>query len=245
MNRSKRHIIYMHTVPNGKHYIGQTSGKLKNRIGNDFKGYEGQVFYNAVLKYGPENIRTRILYEVETLEEANRLESLCIDRYGTISNSLGYNKALGGSKSTFTEESKKKLSKKNTEVYKDPALRKKVSNSVRENNLRHEVKKNRSSGLRNMWRNPEIRQSRIKASTSKEAQEKRTKSLKAVWDNDEKRKEQSIRMREALSTPEIRKDRSNRMTLLHANPEYKKKHSDAMKASWAKRKCEKEFTSND
>lgn len=50
------YTVYKHTCPNGKVYIGITKRNVEKRWLNG-KGYERQPhFYNAILKYGGDNI---------------------------------------------------------------------------------------------------------------------------------------------------------------------------------------------
>lgn len=64
MNKTTRinGVIYMHTSPSGKHYIGQTKQKINNRFRSDGSGYKQcRVFYNAIKKYGWNNFKHEIL----------------------------------------------------------------------------------------------------------------------------------------------------------------------------------------
>ena len=58
----KRWILYRHTSPSGKVYIGITS-KSVNKRWNGGRGYKTCIyFYNAILKYGWDNIKHEILF---------------------------------------------------------------------------------------------------------------------------------------------------------------------------------------
>lgn len=101
--------IYMHTL-NGKSYIGQTCKSLKARIGFNFQGYkECPLFYSAIKKYETKNIKTDILQKCQTIEEANRLESLYIFRYNTLA-PFGYNLHTGGLNHTVSEITRQRIS---------------------------------------------------------------------------------------------------------------------------------------
>ncbi len=89
-------LIYKHTCPNGKVYIGQTCQSASRRW-REGKGYEGQVFYNAVLKYGWDNIKHEILIDnIQTQEECNALEIKYISENRSYISKYGYNVDLGG-----------------------------------------------------------------------------------------------------------------------------------------------------
>lgn len=79
----ERHLwtIYMYTFPNGKRYIGKTNRTMRQRQEDDnWSGYKrSPVLWNAICKYGVDNIDERILFQSYMPDEyANRLEKMCI-----------------------------------------------------------------------------------------------------------------------------------------------------------------------
>ena len=108
--------VYMHTVPNGKRYIGITSKKPEDRWGKDGSGYEKQMFMNAINKYGWDNIEHKILFTNLTHVEANCKEKFLIKYYNTTDRNYGYNRSYGGDKTTkglkYSDESKNKIRQK-------------------------------------------------------------------------------------------------------------------------------------
>ena len=91
--------VYEHTCPNGKVYIGITCRNVKYRWNNG-KGYIGNKhFYNAILKYGWENIKHEILYENLNENEAYIKEIELIEYYKSNNRKYGYNNSIGGEKS--------------------------------------------------------------------------------------------------------------------------------------------------
>ena len=85
--------VYIHTTPDGKKYVGATHINPEHRFNNG-RGYKYQFFYQAVLKFGWENI-THQLYEVDTEEELKYLEKYLISYYDTTNPEKGYNIAKG------------------------------------------------------------------------------------------------------------------------------------------------------
>ena len=85
--------VYIHTTPDGKKYVGATHQNPEYRF-NKGRGYRYQFFYQAVLKFGWENI-THQLYEVDTEEELKYLERYLISYYDTTNPEKGYNIAKG------------------------------------------------------------------------------------------------------------------------------------------------------
>ena len=93
----------MYTFPNGKRYIGKTKRSLSKRQGSFFNGYKHcTLLWNAIQKYGVENIKQEILFENDmTDESASRIEQSCILMFKTNANrfnnpSYGYNLTDGG-----------------------------------------------------------------------------------------------------------------------------------------------------
>ena len=74
--KEKKWCIYKHTnIINGKSYIGITSLKLSDRWRSDGKGYKhSRCFYNAIQKYGWNNIKHEIIECDLTKEKADKEE---------------------------------------------------------------------------------------------------------------------------------------------------------------------------
>jgi hypothetical protein len=106
----------MHTTPNGKKYIGITCKKPQYRWSNG-NGYRpNRYFYNAIKKYGWENIKHEILFTGLSKKDAEQKEIELIAKYKSNQFEFGYNHSLGGECKAFgchwtlSDETKKKLS---------------------------------------------------------------------------------------------------------------------------------------
>ena len=98
------YCVYKHTFPNNKVYIGITSLNPLRRWNNG-NGYCRQQFvFNAILKYGWDNIKHEILYSGLTKEDACQKEIELIARYKSNNLDFGYNVSLGGECTEFTDE---------------------------------------------------------------------------------------------------------------------------------------------
>ncbi len=98
----KKFCVYVHVFPNGKKYFGITS-KRPNARWEGGSGYDekGQpVMYNAIQKYGWDNIEHIILYEGLSFEAATAKEKELIKKHKTncsrYGNEFGYNMTDGG-----------------------------------------------------------------------------------------------------------------------------------------------------
>lgn len=103
-NKMRHWIIYMYTFPNNKRYIGKTCHSMKKRQRDSaWTGYQNcTLLWNAIQKYGIENIRQDILFEDNMTDaRASRLEQICILLFKCNANrfsnpSYGYNLTDGG-----------------------------------------------------------------------------------------------------------------------------------------------------
>lgn len=98
LEEQKRFCVYKHTCPNGKVYIGQTCQTPERRWRNG-EGYnQCPYFYNAIQKYGWDNIKHEIILTNLTFEEANKEEIYLINEvYKSNISKNGYNIDKGGS----------------------------------------------------------------------------------------------------------------------------------------------------
>lgn len=82
--------VYVHTVPNGKIYVGQTKDVLKRW--NNGEGYVGnRLFYKDITIYGWNNIKHEIIAEYEDCEAALKLEAVLIALLKAENENYGYN----------------------------------------------------------------------------------------------------------------------------------------------------------
>lgn len=89
--------LYVHITPNNKYYFGITSVKPEQRWGKNGSRYKSSpYFYNAIMKYGWDNIQHIVTASCLTEAEAKQLETLCIKQFNTNDHDYGYNLTLGG-----------------------------------------------------------------------------------------------------------------------------------------------------
>lgn len=93
---NREYIVYMHTFPNGKRYVGITSKPATERWKHGF-GYYSQPYINhAIKKYGWENVKHDILHSNLSKEEACAIEETLISNNRLTESEYGYNIANGG-----------------------------------------------------------------------------------------------------------------------------------------------------
>lgn len=111
----RKYVVYKHTCPNGKVYIGITQQNPLTRWASGF-GYQTQIyFWRAIVKYGWINIKHEILYEGLTEEAAKATEIQLIKEYNSQDINCGYNIMPGGDVHYAMEkEVKEKISKSKT-----------------------------------------------------------------------------------------------------------------------------------
>lgn len=116
----RKYIIYMHVFPNGKKYIGMTCKERPNDRWEGGTGYSEShqpVMYNAIQKYGWENVEHEILYTDLSYGEAISKEIELIAKYKTnckrYGDEYGYNMTDGGDGNrghVVSQEARKKIS---------------------------------------------------------------------------------------------------------------------------------------
>ena len=128
------YIVYKHTSPSGKVYIGLTGRTTKERWGNNGIGYKAcPYFWRAIQKYGWDNIEHEILYEDLTQEEACELEIKTIAEYDSTNPEKGYNDLLGGTTGKhsrpYSEERLQQMSEATKTRWEDPEYRQRMSDA--------------------------------------------------------------------------------------------------------------------
>jgi len=108
-------IVYKHTTPSNKVYIGITCKKLNVRWGRNGSRYiNNKHFFNAILKYGWDNIKHEILYTGLSKEDACKIEIELISKYKSNQYKYGYNQSSGGDCGAtgviFTQDRRNKIS---------------------------------------------------------------------------------------------------------------------------------------
>ena len=126
-NTDPRFVVYIHTSPLGKRYVGITSRDTVERWGLSGNGYkENKHFYSAIIKYGWDNFTHDIVAENLSLTEASDLESYLIHKFDTMNPDHGYNHTTGGNWSKPSEEVRVKLRQMMKEKWKDKDYRRAV-----------------------------------------------------------------------------------------------------------------------
>lgn len=128
--------VYIHKFPNKKIYVGITKRSLYDRWQNGL-GYRRQKrIYNAIQKYGWDNIEHKMVYDNLTFEEACIKEQELIKKYKTYDKKYGYNCSIGGEKGALgykhTEEAKQKIKEHNAKYWLGKTRAKETIEKMRE-----------------------------------------------------------------------------------------------------------------
>lgn len=109
MEDKRNYTVYAHVFPDAKVYVGLTKQRPEDRWQNG-NAYKKQTkLYNAILKYGWDNIQHNYISNL-TRQEAQELESKLIEEFDTIN--FGYNSIKGGGLGGIPEQSKFKYKDK-------------------------------------------------------------------------------------------------------------------------------------
>lgn len=154
IHTDKTFIVYMHTSPSGKRYVGITSVSPAKRWGYKGSRYiyaknkEITHFGRAILKYGWDNFSHEILFTDLSREEACKKEKEVIKKYRTNEYDFGYNKTSGGESFLFTEDVKKRMFRWTPDREYPEEARKKAAESLRGRKLpKEQVEKIRKTKL--------------------------------------------------------------------------------------------------
>lgn len=113
------YVVYKHTTPSGKVYIGITKRKPEQRWRHNGNGYkDNEHFYRAIKKYGWGNIKHEIVKDGLTKKQACNLEINLIAKYDATNPRNGYNNSTGGEAGSagrrISEETRRKISAANS-----------------------------------------------------------------------------------------------------------------------------------
>ena len=103
------YLIYKHTSPSGKSYIGQTKDYDRRCWQHQTEHSKCRAFSAAIKKYGWDNFTHEMLVENITEDEANTLEVFYIKEYQAFGPN-GYNLTSGGNACVMSDETKSKIS---------------------------------------------------------------------------------------------------------------------------------------
>ena len=122
----EKYLIYKHTFPNNKVYIGITCNDVKKRWKNGLGYITQSNIFNAIVKYGWNNIKHEILYKDLTKQQAFELEENLIISSKSYLKEFGYN--TNSNKNKLKPKNNKTHSQIMKEYYSDYSNRQKLRN---------------------------------------------------------------------------------------------------------------------
>lgn len=153
------YIVYRHTSPSNKVYIGITSRKPEYRWNNGW-GYPHNAYFSAAIqKYGWDNFKHEILLEDLTKEQAELAERLFIGYYNSANREHGYNIETGGNAvGKHSQETKAKISKGNKGKVVSDETKRKMSEAQRGHKTSDKTKKLLSEANKGKTHSKEVRE---------------------------------------------------------------------------------------
>ncbi len=132
IENDKVFMVYKHTSPSGKVYIGITSKTKPEQRWKSGKGYKKQsLFWKAIQKYGWGSFKHDILFTNLSKKDACNKEIELIKQYKSNNPEYGYNICIGGELSQFgipcSDEKRAKISKSLQGFKASEETRKKLS----------------------------------------------------------------------------------------------------------------------
>lgn len=207
------YCVYKHTAPNGKIYIGITSQSPEYRWGRNGSGYvRNKHFYNAIKKYGWDQIKHEIILDKLSQSQACGYEEMFILFYRSNEKEFGYNHTSGGECGfKINDETRERLAEITKELWKKDDWR----NNQLQKRTSIEFRKKQAIDAKEKWNNIQTRGKHIKA-------------IKAKWSSQEYKEKQ----REIYNSAERSKKISDSSKKRWENQEYKEKMKRAAKSSW-------------
>lgn len=232
----RTYTLYIHIFPNTKCYIGITSLPIDTRWGYLGSGYKHQSYlYNAIQKYGWDNIQHIVLADHLSKEWACKLEQDLIRDLKANEKEFGYNLAEGGEvnrgwHNIVSIDTKQNISKAITEWHKKPEIQERFRTMNLGKVVSEESRKRMSeahigltSGMKGKKHTLESREKMSKAQKGKVISE---------WQKEQISKANSGRVVSEETREKIRQSRLGKCF----SEEHKKKLSEAKKGRPSSRK---------
>ena len=129
----RKYLVYKHTSPSGKVYIGMTKQTAEGRWKNGLGYQSSPHFWNAIQKYGWENFTHEVLCQELSVDDACELEKKLISEYNAMDRRFGYNERSGGQiGAVFNDAVREKISESQKRFYKEhPEAALKIAERVR------------------------------------------------------------------------------------------------------------------
>lgn len=120
------YVVYKHTFPNRKVYIGITKQKLFDRWWRGKAYHHNKYLLNAIQKYGWDNIKHEVLYKNLNKEQALAKETELIKLYKSNQKEYGYNILVYGNRKGIKHSEITKLKMSESKKGSIPCNRKPV-----------------------------------------------------------------------------------------------------------------------
>jgi len=129
----RKYLVYKHTSPSGKVYIGMTKQTAEGRWKKGFGYQSSPHFWNAIQKYGWDNFSHEVLHKELSADDACELEQKLIAEYNAMDRQFGYNEKSGGQiGAVFSDSVRKKISDAQKRFHKEhPDAALKIAERVR------------------------------------------------------------------------------------------------------------------
>lgn len=158
-NNGKIYVVYIHTSPNGKKYVGITSmNPPEKRWANGYGYSHNHHFTNAINHYGWENFKHEIIQTNLSENEAMQIEIELIAKYNTIDKNYGYNQTSGGEiGKEYTEEVRQKIREAAIKNCDSPEKKIKLSEQAKRQWEDEEYKEKMSQKAKKQWEDEDYR----------------------------------------------------------------------------------------
>lgn len=175
---NKDYCVYMHRFPNGKVYIGITCQKPEYRWGRGSRYSNQKRVFNAIMKYGWDNIEHLVLLSGLRKEEAEAKEIELISLFDSTNPQKGYNIENGGnSNGKHSADTIRKMAEGIKKAYENPEYGQKKRKAQKVAYAREEYKSQLSKRTKKLWESDWYREKMISVHKGKTVSEETRKKV--------------------------------------------------------------------
>lgn len=232
------YIVYKHTSPSNKVYIGITCRTMEARSEKGGIGYSGnKYFYKAIEKYGWDNFTHEILFQGLSKDEACNKEIELIKFYNSTNPKFGYNICAGGEgrlNSFQSEITKQKISEASKQHWNNPETRKRMIEGLKGRKVSDETKNKISNAQKGKYVPPEVCE---KISKSKKGKHPWNYGKKCEPRSEETKAKISAYNKGKTISEEHKQAISAKLKGREITPEWRAKISSTLKAKNEEKRC--------
>ena len=235
--------VYLVTnLCNDKIYVGQTWFSVDFRWRHhvaESKQKDGIYFHNAIRYYGKDSFSVGLLGTATSQDALNALESLWILLLDATNRKVGYNTKFGGSNGQHTEKMRDEISSRLKKEWENSVIRGRRIEGLKKSRASSSYKRSMSEKSSSRWRQEDFKQRMVAAMNTPEAKKNRSNAGKLAWQNEDRKRLISEKMKQLWKNPEYASKRQESLLKTTCSPEYRENQRKRSRLLWEKRRQKK------